>query len=104
MIKKETIKELLNKMVKEGKIQDWGFSKYSYWDNVIYIIINDEKIFLCEEIRSLSKFYLKTICDYTNEISVINCINYVIDNKQLLKNYYIYTLRDLKTVKESYGF
>ena len=82
MIKKETI------------IQDWGFDKYNYWNGVIYIVINDNKIFLCKTFYYNRNLCLKTIYDYSSKTYVIDCINKIIKKSQLLEEHSTYSLKD----------
>ena len=46
MENKEKVNKFLKKLKEQGKIETWGYDTCSYWNNVPYIVINGNQVFL----------------------------------------------------------
>lgn len=80
----EILKNELNKMVEAGKIKDWGFGNYEFWQNVVYVEKNNgKKVFLAKsEInRRLRSRQLKVVNDYKNITMMKNKVIQIINEE-----------------------
>lgn len=101
-MKKETVNKILDKMVETNKIKGYGAEKFEYWNNVPYVELeNNEIVFLAETFYHMNALCIKTIYDYSSKQSIINCIDYIVRNSDLLKQYTICSLQELKNFKQN---
>lgn len=78
----------LKQLKEEGKIKDYGFETFQYWDNIPYIELEKANclMFLCETYNANGALSIKTIDKFKDYKRVINRI---IDNQKILEEYYI---------------
>ncbi len=87
--KQRIILNYIKQLKEEGKIKDYGFDTYSYWDCIPYIETEKGlmRIFLAKRYIYYGSACIKTIYDYKDWKKVINTI---LDNQKILEEQYIY--------------
>lgn len=94
--KEKTILYLL-KLKKDGKIKDFGVDKFNYWQNVPFLLLNNNcKIFLADTFYSNNSLCIKTICDYSMQYIEKRYIKTILKSQEEIKQYNIISYKDLK--------
>lgn len=94
---RKKIIQLLKTYEEEGKIEEYGYGRYSYWINVPYVRIEDQKIFLGKPYTYLGSAGITTIYDYTLN-GAKNMIENIIKNKEKIKEEYIITYGEMLNI------
>lgn len=74
----------LKKLKQDKKIEDYGFEKWSYWDNVPYIEINGKQVFLAKTFYYLRNLCIKTIFDYKSKQGMENFVKKCIEENRII--------------------
>lgn len=83
MENKEKVNKFLKKLKEQGKIETWGYDTCSYWNNVPYIVINGNQVFLKKTYYYLNSLCIKTVLDFKSEDGMKNFINKCLENRGL---------------------
>lgn len=95
----DNVDNILKEYKEKGLIKDYGFGKFDYWNNIPFIILNnEEKIFLVKESLYFSNLTITTIYDYNIDYIKNKYLKKILDNQNVLKKYYIRSYGELLDV------
>ena len=99
----EKIKNYLNQMIKEGKIKDWHYGKYNYWNDVRFLDFDNGHIALCFQKLVKGDLCMTQIENLNTFEAAKKYIDLAIDNQELICDCAICDLSELKEYIKAYS-
>ena len=87
MENRKIVTNYLRKLLKERKIDSWGYDKWQYWNCVPFIEVQGQKVFLAKSFYYARQLCIKTIFDYKSRTGMKNFINNCIENQKILTKF-----------------
>lgn len=98
---KEKLIEILKKLKKEGKIKDYGFEEYLYWNNIPVIYFNNGGyIYLAKTHSESGTTNVWTLEDLKTERVLKEKINYILSKEDFILENCVSDLTKLELYKK----